>query len=58
MKNAFELALQNEKVLLLLGAIYADEANAEKARRLAERVGKSSLKKRLRQLYLGNVGGF
>ena len=31
---AFDLAPQNEKVLLLLGAIYADEAESEKARRL------------------------
>ncbi len=34
LEKAFELAPQNEKVLLLLGAIYADEAKAEKARRL------------------------
>ena len=34
LEKAFELAPQNEKVLLLLGAIYADEAKAEQARRL------------------------
>ena len=34
LEKAFELAPQNEKVLLLLGAIYADEAKSEKARRL------------------------
>ncbi len=34
LETAFELAPHNEKVLLLLGAIYADEADAEKARRL------------------------
>lgn len=34
LEKAFELAPQNEKVLLLLGAIYADEAETEKARRL------------------------
>ena len=34
LEKAFEFAPQNEKVLLLLGAIYADQAKAEKARRL------------------------
>ena len=34
LEKAFELAPQNEKVLLLLGVIYADQAEAEKARRL------------------------
>ncbi|MGI8639837.1 MAG: tetratricopeptide repeat protein [Pyrinomonadaceae bacterium] len=34
LEKAFEFAPQNEKVLLLLGAIFADEAETEKARRL------------------------
>lgn len=34
LETAFEIAPQNEKVLLLLGAICADEAETEKARRL------------------------
>ena len=34
LETAFEAAPHNEKVLLLLGTIYADEAQAEKARRL------------------------
>ena len=34
LEKACSLAPQNEKVLLLLGAIYADEAKAEQARRL------------------------
>ncbi len=34
LEKAFEFAPQNEKVLLLLGSIYADEAETEKARRL------------------------
>ena len=34
LENAFEFAPHNEKVLLLLGAIYADEAETKKARRL------------------------
>ncbi len=34
LEKAFEFAPQNEKVLLLLGTIYADEAETEKARRL------------------------
>jgi len=34
LENLFELDAQNEKVLLLLGAIYADEAQTEKARKL------------------------
>ena len=33
LEKAFEFAPQNEKILLLLGAIYADEAETEKARR-------------------------
>ncbi len=34
LENLFELDAQNEKVLLLLGAIHADEAQLEKARKL------------------------
>jgi len=34
LENLFELDAQNDKVLLLLGAIYADEAQTEKARKL------------------------
>lgn len=34
LENLFELDAQNEKVLLLLGAIYADAAESEKARKL------------------------
>ena len=34
LEKAFEFAPQNETILLLLGAIYADQAKAEKARRL------------------------
>ncbi|CAN5501762.1 hypothetical protein BH18ACI1_BH18ACI1_04740 [soil metagenome] len=34
LEKAFEFAPQNEKVLLLLGAIFADAAETEKARRL------------------------
>lgn len=34
LENLFALDAQNEKVLLLLGAIYADEMQAEKARKL------------------------
>ncbi len=34
LEKAFEFAPQNEKALLLLGTIYADEAETEKARRL------------------------
>jgi Tfp pilus assembly protein PilF len=34
LENLFEIDAQNEKVLLLLGAIYADERQPEKARKL------------------------
>jgi tetratricopeptide (TPR) repeat protein len=34
LENLFELDAQNEKVLLLLGSIYADAAQSEKARKL------------------------
>ncbi len=34
LENLFELDAQNDKVLLLLGAIYADERQSEKARKL------------------------
>ncbi len=34
LENSFEFDAQNEKVLLLLGAIYADEMQLEKARKL------------------------
>lgn len=34
LEKAYEIAPQNEKVMLLLGAIYADKKDAEKARRL------------------------
>jgi len=34
LEKAYQFAPQNEKVLLLLGAIYADKKDAEKARRL------------------------
>lgn len=42
LENALKLAPENEKILLLRGAIYADEAEIEKARKLLSSLPESS----------------